>query len=122
MVEFRRTTNPAPRGSIRRKGVLLVFSLAILGLLVFLVIQEYQRGQPALIEVQWVQPNLYLVDADTTNFEELASTLREAAAIWQQQQRPYHIELQLAPQTANSDTLRTVLQLISAFDVPWQLN
>lgn len=93
-------------------------SIAILIVLVVLVIREYQKGQLGSIHVYMQTPNCYLIDGDTTNFDQFASTLREAAV---QQHKAYQIELQLAPTTTNSDSLRAVLQVITAFDVPWQL-
>ena len=92
-------------------------SLGILVLLVVLVIQEYQRGHD-LIQVYMQHPDCYFINGDTTNFDQFASTLRQAAT---QQKKVYHIELRLSPNTANSDSLRAVIQVISAFDVPWQL-
>lgn len=92
-------------------------SISILIVLILLVIRAYQIEQPALIQVYMQTPNRYFIDNDTTNFDRFASTLREAAA----QQDTYHIQLRLAPNTANTDSLRAVMQVISAFDVPWQL-
>ena len=100
---------------------MLLLSVGILGVLIFLVVQEYRRGQAATVEVVWLSPNQFLVRGDTTNFDQLASTLREEATYYRQQGRRYEFELNLPPQTANSDTLRAVIQLMSAFDVPWHL-
>lgn len=93
-------------------------SIAILILLVVLVIREYQKGQLGSVHVYMQTSNCYFINGDTTNFDQFASTLRKAAA---QQHKSYQIELQLAPTTANSDSLRAVIQVITAFDVPWTL-
>jgi hypothetical protein len=63
------------------------------------------------------------VGSNTTNFEQLASTLRKVHRIARIEHRKkgYEIDFIIHPSIPNTDTLRAVIQVINALDVSYTI-
>lgn len=117
---FRRNFEAASSGDRRRKLLLLIGCLVLLPLLVYLIKQQYST-EPARIELQMLSNNSYIVQGNTTNFQELASTLRKVHQTAAQYEHGYEIDLSIAPSIQNTDTLRAVIQVINALDISYTI-
>ena len=117
---FRRNFESASSGDMRRKVLLLIGCLVALPLLVYLIQRQYAPG-PARVELEMLYNNYYIVQGDATNFQELASTLRKTHKTASKNKEGYEIDLNIDPSVPNTDTLRAVIQVISALDVRYTI-
>lgn len=117
---FRRNFEAASSSDMRRKVLLLIGCLVLLPLLVYLIKHQYST-EPIQIELQMLSNNSYIVQGNTTNFQELASTLRKVHKTTASYKQGCEIDLNIAPSIQNTDTLRAVIQIINALDVPYTI-
>lgn len=117
---FRRNFEAASSSDMRRKVILLLACLVLLPLLVYFINSQY-NSKPIQVELEMLSNNSYIVEGRPTNFDKLASTLRKADQKATTNQIDYEIDLIIAPEIQNTDTLRAVIQVINALDVRYSI-
>lgn len=117
---FRRNFETSSSGDMRRKVLLLIGCLILLPVLVYLIKNQY-APDPTRVELEMLSNNSYIVQGNPTNFENVASTLRKVHQTAVKSKAGYEIDLVIAPQLQNTDTLRAVIQVISALDVRYTI-
>ena len=93
MVKFRRTT-PRARGKKRLIPMLVAVALLLLGVkLLFNQFTNLPRTE--LIQIVFVERNKYLINGDTTDYDEFASTLLSALKASKQNAENITINMQI---------------------------
>jgi hypothetical protein len=117
---YRRNFESASSSAMRRKVMLLIGCLVAIPLLVYLIQQQYPQ-EPVRVDLEMLSNNRYIVQGDATNFDNLASSLREVQQQYRSHKHGYELDLTIAPDIPNTDTLRAVIQIISALDVRYTI-
>lgn len=111
MVKFRRTT-PRARGKKRLIPMLVAVALLLLGVkLLFNQFTNLPRTE--LIQIVFVERNKYLINGDTTDYDEFASTLLSALKASKQNAENITINMQI-PKGKTVVDVADIVQLIQA--------
>lgn len=117
---FRRNIEKPAEGQIRKKAVILtgaIFSIFLLASLIWTI-----KNKPAahVIEVQMLSADVYLVEGDTTNYDNFASILKMAVGKANKTYSSNRITLKLPP-AKQSKEIADVLLVVNAMDVDWDI-
>lgn len=115
---FRRNIAKASDRAIQRKVVMLLISAVILVVLGILVWGP--SDQPNKIQLEILAADQFIVQQDTTNYQELASFLRKAVETAKKEHLKNEIEV-ILPLKIQTEELTPILMLVSAMDLKWNL-
>lgn len=118
MVKFRRNYERIGFGGFGRRAiVLLLAAIGICGFLVYIAtqIKFYKPAATAILKVNILNENRYIIQKDTTNYEKFASVLRRKVKKLKEQDRPVKILLQL-PKSAKVGQVADILMIANAFE------
>jgi len=118
---FRRNFDKAEDAQIRRKVIVLIGTIATVVVLIYLAWQASVSGQPNLITVKMLNRNTFIVQRDTTNYEEFASTLRQVVIDSKKVYPNNQIQLILPSSATQSKQITDIIMIVTAMNLDWEI-
>lgn len=120
-MELRRNFDKAEDGVVRRKVIALIGSIISVVILAQLAWQLSIAGQPNLIEVKMLNRNVFIIQGDTTNYEEFASILKKVVIDSKKEYPNNQIQLTLPSNATQSKQITDIIMIVSAMDLDWEI-
>lgn len=120
-MELRRNFAKAEDGVVRRKVIALIGSIVSVVILAQLAWQLSIAGQPNLIEVKMLDRNVFIIQRDTTNYEEFASILKKVVIDSKKEYPNNQIQLTLPSSATQSKQITDIIMIVSAMDLDWEI-
>lgn len=118
---FRRNFDKAEDTQIRRKIIVLIGTIVTVVILAQLAWQYHISGQANLIEVKMLTRNQFIVQGDTTNYEEFASILKEVVIVSKKEYPNNQIQLILPSSATQSKQITDIIMIVTAMDLDWEI-
>lgn len=118
---FRRNFDKAEDGDVRRKVIALIGSIIMVVVLAQLAWQFSILGQVHLIEVQMLDRNTFIVQGNTTNYEEFASILKKVVTESKKEYSDNQIQLTVPSSATQSKQITDIIMIVSAMDLDWEI-
>lgn len=120
-MEFRRNFDKAEDAQIQRKIIALIGAIISVVVLVLLAWQTSASDQPNLIEVKMLDRNTFIVQGDTTNYEEFASILKKVVIESKKKYPDNQIQLTLPSSATQSKQITDIIMIVSAMNLDWEI-
>lgn len=117
---FKRNIEKPAEGQIRKKAIILTGAIVSIFLLASILWTTGNKKPAHVIEVQMLSADVYLVEGDTTNYDNFASILKKAVGDAKQNYSSNRIALKLPP-AKQSKEIADVLLVVNAMDVDWDI-
>lgn len=118
---FRRNFDKAEEGDVRRKVIALIGSIIMVVVLAQLAWQFSILGQANLIEVQMLDRNTFIIQGNTTNYEEFASILKKVVTESKKEYPDNQIQLTVPSSATQSKQITDIIMIVSAMDLDWEI-
>lgn len=118
---FRRSFDRADDAQIRRKIIMLIGTIILVVFLINFAWKYSQKRQPNLITVEMINRNHFIIESDTTNYENFASTLKQAVIKAKKQYPLNQIRLTLPSQLDKSNSIADILMIVNSIDIDWKI-
>jgi len=118
---FRRNFDKAEDTQIRRKIIVLIGTIVTVVILAQLAWQYHISDQANLIEVKMLTRNQFIVQGDTTNYEEFASILKEVVIVSKKEYPNNQIQLILPSSATQSKQITDIIMIVTAMDLDWEI-
>ena len=117
MVKFKRNyETPMRGGNIRRRAIVLTFVVVtMVFLMVYLSNNLVKPKSPLTIKISMLDDNLYLIDQDTSNYEDFASKLKKRVIACKKASDWVEIKMTL-PKNTQAGNVADILMVANAFD------
>ena len=122
-MKFRRSLSAIEHKKIRRKAIFLTF-FVVLTIVSGIKIWNYLLYEHKIISVnvEMLQKDLFIIDGDTTNYEEFASVLKNDITELRLKHKKENICIDLKLNNAqNTGDISTIIALVNAMDVPFEI-
>lgn len=116
---LRRSFSKIEHHSIRRKAIVMTMAVVMLVLIVKLGVQ-YGTMPPKMqyIKVVMIDRSTFIINKDTTNYENFASLLKEAVKEYRSKYAYKHIEIALKlPKAEKAEEIADIIKIVDAMDV-----
>ena len=120
-MELRRNFDKAEDGVVRRKVIALIGSIISVVILAQLAWQLSIAGQPNLIEVKMLDRNVFIIQGNTTNYEEFASILKKVVIDSKKEYPNNQIQLTLPSSAKQSKQITDIIMIVNAMDLDWEI-
>ncbi|MFT5647345.1 MAG: hypothetical protein ACI976_002035 [Aureispira sp.] len=120
-MELRRNFDKAEDGVVRRKVIALIGSIISVVILAQLAWQLSIAGQPNLIEVKMLDRNVFIIQGNTTNYEEFASILKKVVIDSKKEYPNNQIQLTLPSSATQSKQITDIIMIVNAMDLDWEI-
>lgn len=120
---FKSSFSIAEEGQIHRKVIMLMMAIVVLIALFIKIAWDFGSANTTLniIEIKMLDRNQIIVATDTTNYEEFASTLKNAV-IQAQKSHDQNKILLTVPKKATSSEIADIVMVVTAMNINWQLS
>lgn len=118
---FRRNFERAEDAQIHRKTIMLIGSIVLVILLINLAWNAANTAQQNTITVQMLHRDLFIIQADTTNYENFASTLKQAVIQAKKQYPNNQIQLTLPKTVKKSKHISDIIMIVTAMNLDWEI-
>lgn len=118
---FRRNFDKAEDGDVRRKVIALIGSIIMVVVLAQLAWHFSTFGQANLIEVQMLDRNTFIIQGNTTNYEEFASILKQVVTESKKEYPNNQIQLIVPSSATQSNQITDIIMIVSAMDLDWEI-
>ena len=118
---LRRNFDKAEDGVVRRKVIALIGSIVSVIILAQLAWQLSIAGQPNLIEVKMLDRNTFIIQGNTTNYEEFASILKKVVIDSKKEYPNNQIQLTLPSSATQSKQITDIIMIVTAMDLDWEI-
>lgn len=118
---FRRSFAKAEENDIRRKAIMLTGSIVFLFILIKFGVDALNRPIPMhYISVQMQDRSTFIIEQDTTNYDQFASILKERVIDARENHPYFKIKIVLKlPKVESAAEIADVIQVVDAMDVPF---
>jgi hypothetical protein len=120
-MEFRRNFDKAEDAQVRRKVIVLIGTIITVVILAGLAWQFSISDQPNLIEVKMLDRNTFIIQGDTTNYEEFASILKKVVIESKKEYPNNQIQLTLASSATQSKQITDIIMIVTAMNLDWEI-
>jgi len=120
-MELKRNFDKAEDGVVRRKVIALIGSIVSVIILAQLAWQLSIAGQPNLIEVKMLDRNTFIIQGNTTNYEEFASILKKVVIDSKKEYPNNQIQLTLPSSATQSKQITDIIMIVTAMDLDWEI-
>lgn len=120
-MDFRRNVDKAEDAQVRRKVIVLIGTIACVVILAQLAWQFSRSDAPNLIEVKMLSRNEFIVQGDTTNYEQFASILKQAVIQSKKEYPNNQIQLILPSSAKQSKEITDIIMIVTAMNLDWEI-
>lgn len=120
-MEFRQNFKKAEDAQIRRKIIVLIGTIVAVIILAQLAWQFSLSDQPHLIEVNMLNRDQFIVQGDTTNYQEFASILKKVVIKSKKEYPNNQIQLTLPSSATQSKEITDIILIVTAMDLDWEI-
>ncbi|WP_052597226.1 hypothetical protein [Aureispira sp. CCB-QB1] len=118
---FRRNFNKADDAQIRRKIIVLIGTIVTVVILAQLAWELSHSDTPHLIEVEMLDRNQFIIQGDTTNYEEFASKLKKEVIQSKKEHLNNQIQLKLPPTSKQSKEVADIIMIVNGMNLDWEI-
>jgi hypothetical protein len=120
---FRRSSSKTDQSSIRRKAIVMTGAVVMLFVLVKFGVDYANRPAPMrVISLQMKNNSIFIIDTDTTNFENFASILKNKVIEARKKHAYNNIKIVVyVPRVNEAGEIASVIKIVDAMDVQFSI-